>query len=248
MNIDKDRFITGGVLIAVVALVAWIDSFFLTWAFLGVAFMFSFYEAMKLYSVNDNKMYTYAALLWIFAFFYPNPDDLIFVALIVAISYMLYQGKVEVKDFYPLLYPTTSFLFLLALYKGFGIEALIWLTIVVALTDTGAYFSGKAIGKRKFNPISPKKTWEGVIGGVVLASLFGAWYGSEFVSFFLAFFISALVSISSVFGDLYESFLKRSAGVKDSGSVLPGHGGVLDRVDGFMFASVMMVVMLRGLA
>ena len=248
MNIDKERFITGGVLIVVVALIAWIDSFFLTWAFLGIAFMFSFYEAMKLYSVNDNKMYTYATLLWIFAFFYPNPDDLIFVALIVAISYMLYLGRVEVKDFYPLLYPTTSFLFLLALYKGFGIEALIWLTIVVALTDTGAYFSGKAIGKRKFNPISPKKTWEGVIGGVVLASLFGAWYGSEFVSFFLAFFISALVSISSVFGDLYESFLKRSAGVKDSGSILPGHGGVLDRVDGFMFASVMMVVMLRGLA
>ncbi len=248
MNIDKERFITGGVLIAVVTLVAWIDSFFLIWAFLGIAFMFAFYEAMKLYGVEDNKMYAYASLLWLVAFFYPNPDDLIFVALIVAISYMLYHGKVEVKDFYPLLYPTTSFLFLLALYRGFGMEALIWLTIVVAVTDTGAYFTGKAIGKRKFNPISPKKTWEGVIGGVVLASLFGAWYGSGFVSFFLAFFISALVSISSVYGDLYESFLKRSAGVKDSGLVLPGHGGVLDRVDGFMFAVVLMVVLLRGLA
>ncbi len=248
MNIDKERFITGGILVAVVAIVAWIDSFFLTWVFLGVAFMFAFYEAMKLYGVEDNKMYAYASLLWLVAFFYPNPDDLIFVALIVAISYMLYQGKVEVKDFYPLLYPTTSFLFLLALYRGFGMEALVWLTIVVALTDTGAYFTGKAIGKRKFNPISPKKTWEGVIGGVLIASIFGAWYGSGFVSFSLAFFISALVSVGSIYGDLYESFLKRSAGVKDSGSVLPGHGGVLDRVDGFMFASVLMVVLLRGLA
>ena len=248
MNIDKERFITGGVLIALVVFVAWVDSFFLTWLFLGVAFIFSFYEAMKLYGVNDNKMYFYAVMLWIFAFFYPNPDDLIFVALVVAISYMLFKERVEVKDFYPLLYPTTSFLFLLALYKGFGIEALIWLVIVVALTDTGAYFTGKAIGKRKFNTISPKKTWEGVIGGVALATIFGAWYGGEFVSTSLAMFISLLVSISSVYGDLYESYLKRKAGVKDSGSVLPGHGGVLDRVDGFMFATILMVVLLRGLA
>jgi len=248
MNIDKERFITGGVLIALVVFVAWVDSFFLTWLFLGVAFIFSFYEAMKLYGVNDNKMYFYAVMLWILAFFYPNPDDLIFVALVVAISYMLFKERVEVKDFYPLLYPTTSFLFLLALYKGFGIEALIWLVIVVALTDTGAYFTGKAIGKRKFNTISPKKTWEGVIGGVALATIFGAWYGGEFVSTSLAMFISLLVSISSVYGDLYESYLKRKAGVKDSGSVLPGHGGVLDRVDGFMFATILMVVLLRGLA
>jgi len=248
MNIDKERFITGGVLIALVVFVAWVDSFFLTWLFLGTAFIFSFYEAMKLYGVNDNKMYFYAVMLWILAFFYPNPDDLIFVALVVAISYMLFKERVEVKDFYPLLYPTTSFLFLLALYKGFGIEALIWLVIVVALTDTGAYFTGRAIGKRKFNTISPKKTWEGVIGGVVLATIFGAWYGGEFVSTGLAMFISLLVSISSVYGDLYESYLKRKAGVKDSGTVLPGHGGVLDRVDGFMFAAILMVVLLRGLA
>jgi len=203
---------------------------------------------MKLYGVNDNKMYFYAVMLWILAFFYPNPDDLIFVALVVAVSYMLFKEKVEVKDFYPLLYPTTSFLFLLALYKGFGIEALIWLVIVVALSDTGAYFTGRAIGKRKFNTISPKKTWEGVIGGVALATIFGAWYGGDFVSTSLAMFISFLVSISSVYGDLYESYLKRKAGVKDSGTVLPGHGGVLDRVDGFMFATILMVVLLRGLA
>jgi len=245
---DKDRLKTGALLILGVVLVAWIDSLLLTWLVLGTAYMFAFYEAMKLYKVEDNSMYVYAAILWLLSLIYQNPDDLIFVAFIVAISYMLYKGKLEKEKLLPLLYPTASFLFLFALYKGFGMEALIWLTIVVALTDTGAYFSGRKFGKRQFNPISPKKTWEGVIGGVIVATIFGAWYGASFVSVSLAIFISLLVSISSIYGDLYESFLKRRAGVKDSGNILPGHGGVLDRVDGFMFASIMMVVLLRGLA
>ena len=245
---NKARFITGFVLIGIVALIAWIDNFTLTWIFLGVAYLLSFYEAMKLYNINDNKLYFYAVILWFIAYIYQNPDDLIFLALIVEISIMLYNQKISIKNFYPFIYPTTSFLFLLALYKSFGIESLIWLTLVVALTDTGAYFVGKAIGKHPFNPISPKKTWEGVFGGVIIASIFGAWYGNTFVSIPLAFFISLLVSISSIYGDLYESYLKRSAGVKDSGNILPGHGGILDRVDGFMFGAIVMVILLRGLA
>jgi len=245
---DMDRLKTGALLILGVVLVAWIDSFFLTWLVLGVAFIFAFYEAMKLYGVDDSSMYVYAVALWLVSLVYPNPDDLIFIAFVVAISYMLFKGKLEKQKLLPLLYPTASFLFLLALYKGFGMEALIWLTLVVALTDTGAYFSGKKFGKTQFNPISPKKTWEGVIGGIIVATVFGAWYGAGFISGFLALFISALVSVSSIYGDLYESFLKRKAGVKDSGNILPGHGGMLDRVDGFMFGAIMMVVLLRGLA
>jgi len=245
---DMDRLKTGALLIGAVVLVAWIDSFFLTWLVLGVAYLFAFYEAMKLYGVEDTSMYVYAVALWLVSFVYQNPDDLIFVAFIVAISYMLFRGKLEKQKLLPLLYPTASFLFLLALYKGFGMEALIWLTLVVALTDTGAYFTGRSFGKTPFNPISPKKTWEGVAGGVFLATVIGAWYGVSFVSLFLALVISFVVSVSSVYGDLYESYLKRRAGVKDSGNILPGHGGMLDRVDGFMFAAVMMVVLLRGLA
>jgi len=244
---DIDRLKTGALLIAGVVFVAWVDSFFLTWLVLGVAYMFAFYEAMKLYGVDDSSLYVYAVALWIISFIYQNPDDLIFVAFIVAISYMLFRGKLEKQKLLPLLYPTASFLFLLALYKGFGMEALIWLTLVVALTDTGAYFAGRSFGKTQFNPISPKKTWEGVIGGIIVATIFGAWYGTSFVSLFLALVISALVSISSIYGDLYESYLKRKAGVKDSGDILPGHGGMLDRVDGFMFGAIMMVVLLRGL-
>ncbi len=247
-SIDKKRFATGFILIVITILIAWIDSSFLTWLFLGIAFMFSFYEAMRLFKIESNSMYFYALGLWIVSFFYVNPDDLIFVALIIYASVMIYKGGVEFKKTYPFLYPTSSFLFLLALYKGFGMESLIWLVIVVALTDTGAYFVGKSFGKVGFCKVSPKKSWEGVIGGVLIATIAGTFYGTQFVSIYLSFFISFIVSWAAIFGDLFESYLKRTAGVKDSGAVLPGHGGVLDRVDGYMFGAVLMVIALRGLA
>ena len=247
-NLDIERVTTGAALVAVIMIVAWADSFVLTWLFLGVAFLFSFYEAMKLFGVEDNSLYFYALALWLLAAIYPNPDDLIFIVLIVQISWMIYHGNADFKKIQPFAYPASSFLFLLALYTGFGMDALVWLVLVVALTDTGAYFVGKAIGKRKFCEVSPKKTWEGVIGGVAIATIAGTFYGMGFVSGALAFVISLIVAFTSIFGDLFESYLKRNAGVKDSGHILPGHGGVLDRVDGYMFAGIMMVVLLRGLA
>ncbi len=247
-RIDKARFVTGIALIAVIVVIGMVDSALLTWAFLGVAYLFAFYETMQLLKIDDNKLYGYAALLWLVSLVYSNPDDLFFLASIIALSWMVYKNSVDMKNIYLFLYPTASFLFLLALYKGFGMDAMVWLVIVVALTDTGAYFTGKAIGKTPFSPVSPKKTWEGVIGGVLIATLAGAMYGVSFVSPILAVLISLVVSFASVFGDLFESYLKRKAGVKDSGTILPGHGGVLDRVDGYLFAGVLMVILLRGLA
>ncbi len=247
-NLDKNRIITGVALILAVIAIAWIDSYFLTWLVLGALFMLSFDEALKLYKLKDKNLYFYALALWLVALIYPNPDDLIFVALIIYVSDMVYFQKSQFKKLQPFAYPASSFLFLFALYAGFGMEALIWLVIVVALTDTAAYFVGKAIGKHPFCPVSPKKTWEGVVGGVIVATIAGAFYGHGFVSFALALFISFVVSVASIFGDLFESFLKRNAGVKDSGNILPGHGGVLDRVDGYMFGAILMVILLRGLA
>ncbi len=247
-NLDTTRIKTGAVLVAVILFIAYMDSFLLTWLFLGVTYIVAFHEAMKLMSIKDDKLYIYAVALWLVAFLYPNPDDLIFIALIIYISHMIFSGEVNFHKIEPLAYPTSSFLFILALYRNFGMEAVIWLVLIVALTDTGAYFVGKAIGKRAFNQISPKKTWEGVIGGVAVATIAGSLYGDGYVTWGLAIAVSFFVSISSIFGDLFESFLKRNAGVKDSGSILPGHGGVLDRVDGYMFGAIVMVVMLRGLA
>jgi len=111
--------------------------------------------------------------------------------------------------------------------------ALVW------AMDTGAYFAGKRFGRTKLAPkISPGKTKEGVIGGVAAASslflltaLFGSWPEGTLFPVFLA---SLIASPFSVVGDLYESRMKRAAGAKDSSDLLPGHGGVLDRIDGVL--------------
>lgn len=110
-----------------------------------------------------------------------------------------------------------------------------WAMALVWATDIGAFFAGRTIGGPKLAPaISPNKTWAGLIGGVIAAALFGwalaTWAG---LAWPLAAASPALAVLAQI-GDLYESTLKRRAGVKDSGNVLPGHGGVLDRLDGLV--------------
>jgi phosphatidate cytidylyltransferase len=108
------------------------------------------------------------------------------------------------------------------------------------INDTMAYIVGSLIGRRPLSPISPKKTWEGTAGGVLLTiAVIGllAFYTGR-ISVVHACVMSALAAISGTFGDLAESKLKRIAGVKDSGSFMPGHGGFLDRFDSLLFAAV----------
>jgi phosphatidate cytidylyltransferase len=110
--------------------------------------------------------------------------------------------------------------------------------------DIGAYFTGKAIGKIKLSPnVSPKKTVEGLVGGVILSLFVAGIYvfvslDSPSISDYLTFgFLSIIISLASVIGDLFESVLKRLANVKDSGRLLPGHGGILDRIDSLTCAA-----------
>lgn len=114
-----------------------------------------------------------------------------------------------------------------------GVEYLIFMLLIVWVADGGAYFAGKAFGRVKLAPaISPGKTWEGVVGGFVLVALLAtavaAWQGLDIAV--LVPFCLAVAAISIV-GDLTVSMFKRTAGVKDSGTLFPGHGGVLDRID-----------------
>jgi phosphatidate cytidylyltransferase len=114
-----------------------------------------------------------------------------------------------------------------------------WLALVVGLVasaDIGAFFGGRAIGRHRLAPaVSPGKTWEGVVCGLLLALLVGAaaahWLGVAGHDWFGWLALMAVTSFAGVLGDLGESMIKRARGVKDSGSILPGHGGVLDRVD-----------------
>jgi len=241
------RVKTALVLFGVFLIIAYIDSYFLFWLVFGITLMVAISEAKALYKLEGNSIYIYILLLWIAVYFYPMPIDLIFIVIMGYASQLAYKRKIDKKMVLPLLYPTASFIFLMALYSEFGVMVLLWLIIIVAATDTGAYFVGKTFGKTPFCETSPNKTLEGVIGGMVLAVILGALTSINDIGFLGAIIVSAVVSLSSVFGDLYESYLKREAGVKDSGDILPGHGGVLDRTDGYLFGAIVMLVLLRVL-
>jgi phosphatidate cytidylyltransferase len=124
-----------------------------------------------------------------------------------------------------------------------GLQAMIWLLATVWATDIFAYIAGRSLGGPKLAPrLSPKKTWSGALGGLAAAMIVGActawfWTGGSVIGVAMA---GALLSVISQAGDLAESAVKRVVGVKDSGQLIPGHGGILDRVDALMAAAVAM--------
>jgi phosphatidate cytidylyltransferase len=135
-------------------------------------------------------------------------------------------------------------LVLLRANGSFGVHAIMWLMLVVWSTDTFAYFSGRMLGGPKLAPImSPKKTWSGLLGGMVGAAVVSSIYaGLNFPTWIGLAFVAAALAIVAQLGDIFESAMKRYYGVKDSGDLIPGHGGVLDRVDGLIAAAVVAAI------
>jgi phosphatidate cytidylyltransferase len=129
-----------------------------------------------------------------------------------------------------------------------GREALFLLMLTVFVSDTAQYYSGRAFGRRPLAPqISPKKTIEGALGGFVFGALvmltIGSWWAPT-VPALLRALVGVTVVALGIAGDLFESMLKRSAGVKDSSALIPGHGGILDRIDALLFAAPVYYVVL----
>lgn len=242
-----ERITTGLALVAAVLVIGFVDNFFLMWLVFGGIYLLAFKEAMMLFGIEDKSLFIYGVGLWVVAGVYPYGDDLFVLAGVTYASAVAFNKELEWKSFFPFIYPTAGMLFMFTMYQEYGVLSLLWLLVVVAMTDVGAYAVGKSIGKTPFCETSPNKTMEGVVGGIVVATLSGMFFGLFVVDFVVSFLISALVATSSIFGDLFESSLKRAADVKDSGDLLPGHGGVLDRIDGYLFGGIVMLVLLRGL-
>jgi phosphatidate cytidylyltransferase len=217
------------------------------WLVFGGVYLLAFKEAVLLFEVEKDNLLPYAVGIWLLAGIYPYGDDLFVLAGVAYASAVAFNKEIEWKDFFPFIYPTAGMLFMFTMYQEYGVLSLLWLLAVVALTDVGAYAVGKSIGKTQFCETSPNKTMEGVVGGIAVATVGGMFFGLPIVDLGVAFLISFAVAVSSIFGDLYESSLKRAAGVKDSGDILPGHGGILDRIDGYLFGGIVMLVLLRGL-
>jgi len=137
----------------------------------------------------------------------------------------------------------------LARLHAAGPQLLLFLILLVVAADVGAYFAGRSFGHNKLAPkVSPGKTWEGVLGGFVAAALMagvGVWWLKVDAPRFFALCI--VVVVASIVGDLTESLFKRHAGLKDSGRLLPGHGGLLDRVDSVTAAAPVFLIGLERL-
>lgn len=151
-----------------------------------------------------------------------------------------------------LMYAAVPFVFFMGLgfvkgtynaYIPLGFLILLW------TNDTGAYLAGRSIGRHKlFERISPNKTWEGFVGGVILAVIAGLilFYYWRVFPLWIWVCMALIISLFGTLGDLVESMLKRNVGVKDSGKLLPGHGGLLDRFDGLLMAAPLVYLFLKS--
>lgn len=172
--------------------------------------------------------------------------DIALLALLISIGSLTAYGFINPQKRWLGIGHAYAILFGVALLlfrhdAGFGVAALAFVIGVVWVTDTFAYFVGRTLGGPKLWPaVSPGKTWSGAIGGAVAGLIFG-FVLSNFVEQTSGVYLAGvglLLSCVSQLGDLFESWVKRRKGVKDSGSLIPGHGGMMDRVDGLIFASV----------
>lgn len=246
---DKNRYITAIVLLGILSLTLYFHQTLIIWATLGILFILSFKEALILFRLKQSLLlYAGAVLTWILAYLNSSPIlSGVFFAMLLA-SFLAYKRSIEPKVILPFFYPTLPFLTLYALYTkmgAYGINCLVWLIVTIAVIDTGAYFGGKIFGRTPLSPTSPSKTLEGAgIGlalGIIVGSILGIGPSGSFVSSLL---ISIGVAVAAIFGDLFESYLKREANLKDSGTILPGHGGILDRIDAILFGAIAMYYLL----
>lgn len=201
---------------------------------------------MSAYSKLKERTFTGLALTATFISLYLwLPAWILSIFLMVALGIILFVEwpKIGISALTPW-YPILPFLLLVVLNHSVQHRRLLpAIFIITAAFDVGSYFVGSFCGKRKLAPvISPGKTWEGVFGGFVFSlisatlllpsirsqHLFSTWVG-----------LIVLADIAALSGDLFVSFLKRRAGIKDCGNLLPGHGGLLDRFDSIMFVTVL---------
>jgi phosphatidate cytidylyltransferase len=137
-------------------------------------------------------------------------------------------------------YVAVPFALLVAMHQGNGHYPVLYVLILTWAGDTAAYYVGRSLGRHKLAPrVSPGKTWEGTAGSLLAAMILGYFFLNYFAPqapLWLNLATAAAVNVAGQVGDLAESALKRSAGVKDSAALLPGHGGVLDRIDALLFA------------
>jgi len=181
----------------------------------------------------DSRIFLLIPLSWVILMILPmfRPKDHPIKSASLTFLGILYVG-LPVSIFNFLVYHPYT--------EGFNYQVILFLFLILWLNDTGAYISGKLLGRHKLFPrISPKKSWEGFVGGLFMALLV-TWISRPLfpdIPTLHLWILCPVIVISGTFGDLVESNWKRAAGVKDSGKLMPGHGGILDRFDSLILAA-----------
>jgi phosphatidate cytidylyltransferase len=264
------RLLSGAVLLGFAILVVWSASalVFFGVAELLLALALIEYAALARQSgwsvpagpAGAATMLTAAAFAWPALGGLPAvPLDVVLMSALVALGALtvaLWRGTggvnalgLAASSLFPALYLGLPVGAMIAIRETRGREALLLLMLTIIVSDTAQYYAGRALGRRPLAPaISPKKTVEGAVGGficgaLVLAAL-GEWW-LPWVPLALRAALGATVVALGIIGDLFESMLKRSAGVKDSSTLIPGHGGLLDRIDALLFAAPIYYVVLK---
>lgn len=261
------RLLTGIVFVGVILTALFVGSVPLMWSVLGLFVTVGLYEYQTITGTNrygfilmivhalfGGYLFFAASLLLIPSALWSSVESGLIMALYVFYALFYAVGEMfrtrshpleEVaKAFWGHIYIALPFSLLMVLFmsRDPGYLLVFPIFILVWVNDTGAYLTGSMIGRHKLiERISPKKTIEGTIGGILLSVLAGLGfyymdYGVMSLGHWALF--GLLISVAATLGDLYESFLKREYGVKDSGWILPGHGGILDRVDSLLLVSV----------
>lgn len=258
------RILSGAVLGAVALASIWLLS---SIALLGVALAvaaLAFTEYEKIVDAIGAKVPFWTALLATLMACAMVPFRWVDIESVLAAALLLIALNVLMsdRDGTPLLADTTAALLapvyiglplgsLVGVHAMAGREAVLLLIATVAVSDTAQYYSGRAFGRTALAPLrSPKKTREGAVGGLIVAPVFLTVAGSYWLPIAPPLWLAALgvgIVIAGIIGDLFESMLKRAADMKDSGSLIPGHGGVLDRIDALLFAAPVFYFFLRAL-
>jgi len=257
------RVLSGAVLLVLAVAVVWFAPPAIFFAVAELLLVLGLIEYMSLASASGLPVPAIpagiAAMLTcgVFARGLPVEIDVVLMSALVALGALtltVWHGGRDAlglvsASLFPSLYLGLPLGAMVAIREARGREALFLLMLTVVASDTAQFYSGRAFGRRPLAPaISPKKTVEGAIGGLVFGAIVlavvGAWWLPVLPLALRILFGVTLVALG-VAGDLFESMLKRSAGVKDSSALIPGHGGILDRIDALLFAAPVYYVVLK---
>ena len=267
MNNLVKRILTAFFAVPVVVFSIWYNE----WTYLALFFIIgglTMYEYMTLLQQKGIILPTKviglgSALIYFYSFFYKKSFVslsyiyvLYFSAFMVYIA-CLYQAKNK-NSFESMVYSLSCLLYIAFPFSslhlsaftsvGYSYQIVLGYLLMLWMNDSSAFFFGKMFGKHKlFYRISPKKTWEGAVLGVIFTVMGSFFIGKKYLGILSPnqwAIIALIVSIVSTYGDLLESLLKRELQIKDSGSIIPGHGGFMDRFDGFLLTSPLLGILL----